>query len=245
MRKRLKYNGVVVFSHYRAGGTYIKNVLTDVYEAKEYGVEFDIDILNPEDSFNSHFKTDLFKIYLVNNPISISWILQNKIDYIFDNFKVIMTYRENYLKSLLSLSLWEKFIKYGLFDDDSKWTDENMKKFHDDLILEPISYNQIYTGIHLNVSDSTHEEYLYNILTIQTSFYNQLMYIKNKFKIKSIEYEKLRDSDYVFNFISKNLVKTEKDIMERNKKYIPYISNQYLDYFDDVTKKVFKQWGYK
>ena len=55
--------------------------------------------------------------------------------------------RRDKIKSMLSLPLWVRFIDSGLFENHfSYWTEDLMKKFHDDTIKNPIDWRQIHLG---------------------------------------------------------------------------------------------------
>ena len=129
--------GTIILSHYRSGGTQLKEVISNVLEADNLGeIDFDLNNTNFEDEFYSKLSLESYGVILVNNPIVISWINSNDkaLQYIKDNFQVVCLKRKDLVKSLLSLGLWERFILSGLFKSYKNWTKENMEQFHQDTL---------------------------------------------------------------------------------------------------------------
>ena len=97
--------GTIILSHYRSGGTQLKEVISNVLEADNLGeIDFDLNNTNFEDEFYSKLSLESYGVILVNNPIVISWINSNNkaLQYIKDNFQVVCLNRNVLVKSLWS-----------------------------------------------------------------------------------------------------------------------------------------------
>ncbi len=160
----IKFNkrGIIILSQYRSGGTQLKQILVRAAEykglqSKDRG-EVDVNTSNTKfkDELYNKFFTNLdeFKVILLNNPVVVSNLCStNLIERLNEEFEIIHLERKDAAKCLLSLPLWERFIKKGLFKADKpitnnlrKWSvlteqQENLKPIKDNLFRIYSGYN--------------------------------------------------------------------------------------------------------
>jgi len=258
----LNKKGTVILTHYRSGGTQLRSILHGVLE---YIYEVPIDDtweLNFDDQdygfdYNKYL-TEIFckepngyQTIQLNNPMVSSYIESTDwMEKIIKDYEVIVLERTDIKKALLSLPLWEKFIKEGYYDlGPDGWTSGNMNIFHNTLKKDPIRYTEIYQGIHFEFNDwKNYRKYLDFQLMLFLNRIRSNRYIASKYSLPVIYY-----SEYEFEttdkFIHRFKLKDGSDksrlrgMIDTTRKHkIPYIEQDYLEYFDDKTKQVFKYW---
>jgi len=272
-----KKKGTVFLTHYRSGGTQLRvllnallgnqrdkeenaieklsNLYYDSY--KNMGeVDFTDDHRFPDKKRHDEIVTDFFynedctyRIIQLNNPIVISYLYDKKhFKYITDNFEVIHLERKNKTNCLLSLALWERFIDTGWYKDRRKWTQENMQKFHDNLIKNPIPYYELYTGIHLDPGELYHDNYIEFQLMIFNNSVHTVRSIATEFNLQTIYYENYENNP---KFLYENYFKTQGfekqdviNVVEGSYQKIPYLTENYIDYYCITTKRIFEKWGW-
>ena len=240
--------GTIILSHYRSGGTQLKEVISNVLEVDNLGeIDFNLNNTNFEDEFYSKLSLESYGVILVNNPIVISWINSNDkaLQYIKDNFQVVCLKRKDVVKSLLSLGLWERFILSGLFKSYENWTKENMEQFHQDTLdrlLPPKEVGLGYKSIVEN-SDNTHHSHLNQVVKIFLDELNTLETISNKLSIDILFYEDYEsDKEFLVKYFPK-YDKASKIIKDTYLGKIPYVSSDYSVYYEDSVREILKSWG--
>lgn len=255
----IKFNfdkkGIIILSNYRAGGTQFQQfveVLTYQHGLVPFTCGeidtsfFDYPLSYTENQLNGIYD-DKFKIYLLNNPIAISALnANNKFEDLIDNYEFVYLYRKNTVNSLLSLGLWEEFIKVGLFKNRNLWTDINMHNFHNNLIEHPIPFTDVTLGFSTDVFRSTDLVKDFNFKCMV--FSNQVRlnkFIANKFNMQEVSYEEYEfEPENFFKSRLTYLTEESKDKIRKTYRYkIPYVSENYLDYYDNITKLYLKEWG--
>ena len=81
--------GTIILSHYRSGGTQLKLTITRCLNANDMGeLDFDLETTDLKKDFYSKLSEDSYSVTLINNPIVISWINNNKdvLKYLEKNF---------------------------------------------------------------------------------------------------------------------------------------------------------------
>jgi hypothetical protein len=252
--------GLIILSHYRSGGTQFRRMVVGGLEEsnilnkqiEDFGeVNFEDYDDKPETIIDAFFKLDSnkFRVIQLNNALVLAYMLANGIfDKILDNFDLVTVMRKDKTKCLLSLPLWEKFIQSGLNDSNTLWTKENMLDFHNKLLAKPIEWNTIYNGVyHENLHTDKPSEYLDKKILFFINSLSTLRHISKKYNSKIIFYE---DYEFNKNYIVENyflsffgLFNIQKIVNDTYLWKIPYISNNYIDYFDSHVKKAFKEWG--
>lgn len=240
--------GTIILSHYRSGGTQLKLILSAILKADDLSeLDFDLNQTDLREEFNSKLSNDNYSVILVNNPITISWINNNQdiFEYLQENFHIVGLKRKDKVKCLLSLGLWERFIASGLFTNYKNWTKENMEQFHKDTLsrlLPPKEVGIGYKSIAEN-SDNTHHSHLNQVVKIYLDELNVLETLCNKFKVDTINYE---DYEHNKSFLVDYFPKTKRNatiIKDTYKGKIPYVTSDYLDYYEDSVREILKSWG--
>lgn len=252
--------GTIFLTHYRSGGTQLRYILreylfsTNLLQKRIVDLEeinFDKTKSNNQVITEAFYDnpSDVYKIIQLNNPVVISYLYANNLfEHIVKEFEVVVIERKNKANCLLSLPLWEKFIHAGLFESNKLWTKENIQKFHETLIQEPIEYSNIYNGIyHENLQGDSPREYLEKKLTFFQNSVNTVNLICNAYNLHKLYYE---DYEYDQNFLYEKYFKTFSD-KHNNSEYIketygwkiPYPEKEYIKYFDSITQEVLKDWG--
>lgn len=255
----LEKKGIIILSHYRSGSTQYRRIMykclvkfnlldmniTDVGE-----VDFHLDIPKLKTIEETFFKFEEgeFKIIQLNNPLVISYLLSTDIfNDIVKDFEIITVIRKSKKNCLLSLPLWERFILSGLNESNELWTKENMEKFHNDTLKDPIWYSTIYNGLyHENLPSDSPSEYLDKKIIFFLNSVSTLRHISKKFKAPIIYYEDFEfDKNYIYESHFKDLfypLDCNGVIGTSYKWKIPYISKDYLVYFDEHVKQSFEEW---
>lgn len=255
----IKFNfdkkGIIILSNYRAGGTQFQHFVDIVAEDSNVPIsicgEIDTTFNNNPLSYtlNSIYgvESKLPKVFLLNNPIAISALHDNdKFDQLTTDFEFIYLSRKNTVNSLLSLGLWEEFIGAKLFQNRRLWTKENMLKFHNDLLTNPIPFHNITVGFNDDVFVAKDPIINFNFKCM--TFANMLRTVKNvakEYKMQEVIYEEYEEQpdDFINNRLN-YLSSTAVEKIKKTYKYkIPYISNNYLDYYDNTTKVYLDEWG--
>lgn len=255
----IKFNfdkkGIIILSNYRAGGTQFQQFVEIL--AGHHGLEpmtcgeidtsfFNQPLKYTEDQIYGVYD-DKFKIYLLNNPIAISTLNSNgRFKDLQQDYEFIYLYRKNTVNSLLSLGLWEEFIRVGLFADRELWTVDNMTNFHNNLIKNPIPHTDVTLGFSTQVFNSKDKVKNFNFKCMV--FANQIKlnsYIAKEFDMQEVSYEEYEyDPENFFTSRINYLSEEWKERIRKTYKYkIPYISENYLEYYDDFTKLYLKEWG--
>lgn len=263
----LNKKGVIILTHYRAGGTLLRQIIERTLHhiqginTEEIG---EIDFI--EGSYENDTKVDYsallkttfetfdngYKVIQLNNPLVISYLFAiNYFTYLDKNFSVIHLERKNYKKSLLSLPLWEYYLNFKT-ENNLVNSDSTMEMFEKHCIDNPIGYEDIYTGIHFAAPNAyNYRNYLDYQLMLQTNRLHLNRYIKTKYNLFSIKYEDFEadPTQKFFNLFS-NLYNKDftKEILNQNLKELKktgklnYKNDNYIDYFDCKVKEVFKYW---
>ena len=240
--------GTIILSHYRSGGTQLKLIISSILKANNMGeLDFDLETTNLKKDFYSKLSDDSYSVILVNNPIVISWINNNKdvFEYLEKNFHIVGLQRKDKVKCLLSLGLWERFIASGLFKDYKNWTKENMEQFHKDTLNRLLPPKEIGIGYKSIVenSDNTHHSHLHQVVKIYLDELSILKVLCDKFKVDIINYEDY-ESNKEFLFSCFPNEKDNRQIIEDS--YlgkIPYVSDDYSIYFEKSVREILKSWG--
>lgn len=250
--------GTIILSSYRSGGSRLSRFVDLVYK-KIYGkkadflAEFDIDATTPstwQRDFNKFFfnTSTRYKVVLLNNPLSISYLLHtDKFGKLVKNFHVIYLERKNILNKLLSIGLWERFIATGMYDNTNLWTKENMLKFHNDTLSNPLPYKDVYTGLDLSTDHYPERKYLNHQLLVLNNNLRVNRYIQMTFNLIKVYYEDFENNDlqFLYNNLDQSYADKVIELYIHSDRKIPYISNNYLDYYDDITKECLKAWKIK
>lgn len=257
--------GIIILTHYRSGGTLLRAILEVVFRAhlEFFNIEDtgEIDFIDGSYDYDTKvnykkhiektffYTENKFKIIQLNNPLVISFLANsNYFAEINSTFNIIHLERNNISKSILSLPLVERFYPFKKQNQSLK-QDQLMKSFHEHLLKNPIDYSEVYTGIHFATPNlENYRNYLDYQLMLLTNRVHINRYISSKYNLFSLKYE---DYEYELkeNFFKlfKGLNIENQDIEEivKNKQQhkINYLSNNYIEYFDDKTKEVFEYWN--
>ena len=259
----LNKKGIIILSHYRSGGTLLRQFLEwlTTHHFKMNTDEIgEIDMI--EGSYNDDTRVDYkklikenfesfdkgFKIIQLNNPLLITYLYSRKyFNFLAENYEIIHLERKDLKKSILSLPLWEHKLKYSRLHSD-KSDEEIIKDFHDFCLRRPIHYENIYSGIHFDHPNSLNYR---NYLDFQLMlFFNTVHineFVSKQFMLERVYYEDFENKPNK-NFLSlfSNLISEDeaKNHLQRLKKMkIQYFSSDYLQYFDNKVKEVFEYWG--
>lgn len=251
----LNKKGTIILSHYRSGGTQLRNILLSALsnmKVRHINLgEIEIN-LNSTDFYSQIYSKfslgaeNEYKVLLLNNPIAISYLNSNdQFKGLLEEYCIFYLERKNKENCLLSLPLWEQFIHRGLYADRDLWTEETMLNFHNELIQTPIKCREIYLGYHNNELHFADEVEQANLtLMYFTQEINTNRYLAKKHNLHTIYYE---DYENTPDFISSTYFPTLDtkfitEVLDSNVK-IPYVSKQYRDYFDSTTKECLNQWN--
>ena len=256
MLVNLDKRGTVILSNYRSGGTLLKNVIINYlgFNSKpcvdlgEINIQLSERICNETISraVNSLYCEEEYSVCLLNNPTTISiFVKSGYIKNIIADFNVIYLERKDKEKGVLSLPLWEEFIDTGLYYERDNWTKEAMQSFHKKLLEEPIPYWKIGLGQPYEFASGKAEQFLNATLI---TYYNSLFVcrtLSKDYNLHSIFYESYeKDAGILKDLYFKNEPSELREIfLDLQKDKIPYVSSNYLDYYDETTKRVFKDWN--
>ena len=262
----LNTHGTIILSTYRSGGTQLKGFLVDIIgyldgQVEDAGeIDFNLDTFNFAEELRNYFEnkcTGKKCVILLNNPFVISYLyLTGYLNVLSKDFKIIHLERKDWKKSLLSLAVWEEFIGEGLYNLGAKqWTEEVMTNFHNKLVSNPIPNYNIYLGNHIEFDQKFGpEKYLNTIIHFHLAQVRSLRTIANELGCTSLYYEEYEEyNDKFFDRYIKLILdtySTPADIRKKVKqaiktryRKIPYISENFIEYYDDITKKAFSQWS--
>lgn len=252
----LNKRGTIILSTYRSGGTLLKNVLNNYlgyneikYEdLKELDIQLDSQI-SPDDLdqlVDNLYCNDKYITALLNNPVSVTLLSKsNYITNLVQDFNIIYLERHNKEKCILSLALWEEFIDTGLYESRDLWTKEAMIDFHEKLLAEPITYNKLGLGQSYEFSTGKPDRF---VNTLLTTFCNQIFLLRSiasKYNLHTLYYETYEENvgvlkEIYFQDQDKEFLETIVDLQGDR---IPYVSSNYLDYYDSHTKRIFQSWN--
>ena len=240
--------GTIILSHYRSGGTQLKLIISSILKANNMGeLDFDLETTNLKKDFYSKFSDDSYSVILVNNPIVISWINNNKdvFEYLEKNFHIVGLQRKDKVKCLLSLGLWERFIASGLFKDYKNWTKENMEQFHKDTLSKLLPPKEVGIGYKSIVenSDNTQHSHLHQVVKIYLDELSVLKVLCDKFKVDMICYEDYESNKEFLYDCFPNERDNRQIIKDSYLGKIPYVSDDYSIYFEKSVREILKSWG--
>ena len=256
--------GTIILSHYRSGGTQLLLALTEILlNLKKLHVnlkELDFDITSGE-SFITQTekllwppKTRYTTVLLNNSMILCNWYNRNYFDELNEKYNLVVLERKNKLKCLLSLPVWEQLIKHGLYDkkfENEHDKKEAMIKFHEHLLENPIPYNNIHLGWENDIfTKKTHQhlnEYYYMnyLLKAFQEEINTLHCIESKYNLKKIWYEDYEhDSSNLHEYFQNVDEEVRTKALKDTDRKIPYVTNNFLEYFDEFTKQTLLNWNF-
>ena len=153
--------------------------------------------------------------------------------------------RKNILKSLLSLPLWTRLIDADLYKNYDLWTDDNLQKFHDDTLSNPIKPLEIYLGyfsVFENIEKGT-TEYLNHIVRHLLDEFTILKLFCQELSCNLLNYEDYEfDKKYLLQYLP-NESNISKIVNATYRGKIPYVSDDYSVYVDKEVNNVLKSWG--
>lgn len=252
-------NGIVIFSQYRSGGTQLTQILGFIAESLGKNVitcgEISVDLsrFDFEHQIEQNLygiQDDFFKIYLINDPVIVSYIYStNYVENILENYEGLVLTRSNIEKTLLSLGLWEDIIDKGYFKEFVY--DEDLRNHHEYRIKNPLHLNTLSVGHNGDIYRDDKQE----IITLKTNYklasflnsQNILNSIAFKYSLLKLNYEQFEESpEFIYNLSSTPIEEFYKNkIVETYRYKIPYISDNYSDYYDKDTTKALENWKLK
>ena len=244
--------GTIILSHYRSGGTRLLSTTwlsigeKNTTNFKEWNhslsnteKEVDTGTTNPSEHLYSLLKsTDKYSLILINYPVDIVNFYQNKVfDKLKDDYEVVVLERKDKVNCFLSLPLWEMFIKTGLFKNPKKWTKENMMKFHKDMINYKIGVDGLSLGY------TTETPHINGLLKSFISDILMLRTISNEYNFPIIYYEDFENNEEYFFKLFPNIDKEHVlNASKINNRKIPYVTNDYTEYYDEQVIKHLEGW---
>lgn len=260
----IKFNkrGIIILSQYRSGGTQLKQILVRAAEYKglqgrDRG-EVDVNTSNTKfkDELYNKFFTNLdeFKVILLNNPVVVSNVCStNLIEKLNKEFEIIHLERKDAAKCILSLPLWERFIKKGLFKDKELWTEDNMLEFHNELMANRIPFTEITLGgSDMIYSNKGSIETLNEKLRAFSTQRRLLRCIAKNLGIITMYYEDYENTpeilftkylDFLSDNIEPEIASVRKFIKGTYKDKIPYYHSNYSIYYDTKTNEALTLWN--
>lgn len=257
--------GTIILSHYRSGGTQLLNTLTSVLYGNDIKIsnfkEINFDVLSGKPfvkQTEEMMKHTNYATILLNNSLVISHFYnQGYFDELNKNYNLVILERKDKLTSLLSLPLWEELIHKGLFHKDWKTPLEqtqDMIEFHTHLLNHPIPSQNIHLGWENDIFKKSGVEgapnqyyYLNYLLKAYQDEINMLKILKNEYNLHTIYYEDYEENSKTLSIYFKNdeiNQESLENILVQNKRKIPYIHRNFIDYFDKYTQQVLKDWKF-
>jgi len=248
--------GTIILSSYRSGGTLLKAVIREYlgykrHKCKDLGeLHVELDSIFSTEVVNGIIETlycdEAYSVCLLNNPLTV--IALSKSSYfpnLVENFNIIYLERKDKEKSILSLSLWEEFIETGLYSTRDNWTPEAMLEFHNKLIANPIPYNSIGLGIPYGFSTGKADQFLNSLLSVYCNNIYLLRSLAKSFNLHCLDYETYENNAGILKhlYFKEESNKLKSIFNDLQKDRIPYVSENYLDYYDDTTRRIFKNWN--
>tara|TARA_R100000005_G_C4946739_1_gene168942 strand:- start:206 stop:979 length:774 start_codon:yes stop_codon:yes gene_type:complete len=244
--------GTIILSHYRSGGTRLiqtswlaigeKNT-TNLSEwnhtIAHSSSEYETGVPNPSEFlFRALEKCEKYSLLLINYPVDICNFHNNGVfEKLKDDYEIVVLERKNKINCFLSLPLWEMFIKSGLFKNPKKWTKENMMQFHKDRINYKIGVKGLSLGY------TTQTPHINGLLKDFTSDILMLRTISDKYNFPIIYYEDYENNEEHFVNLFPNIDKEHVlKVAKITNKKIPYVSNDYTEYYHEDVVKHIKGW---
>ena len=259
----LNKKGVIILTHYRSGGTLLRTLFDKLIPNSDNVGEIDFVEGSYDYDTTVDFKKVLketfessdpigsckYKIIQLNNPSVISYLSSiDYFSYLHKHFSIIHLERKDIKKSLLSLPLWEEKIQFK--KKHKTLTEKELKtNFHNHLLSNKISYKNIYTGIHFPFPDNeNYRNYLDYQLMLLTNRLHLNRYLRDKYNLFSLSYEDF-ENDFKEPFYKLlSSVEPDREKITSQIRYllkhgkVKYENEDYLNYFDDKVKQVFKYW---
>jgi len=242
--------GTIILSHYRSGGTQLLSTLwlaigeknstklgewngTDVDDYYKSGKVIDesekfYNWLENSDNNQLNKISGKYTLTLLNNPYSITkFYLKGMFTKLKDDYNIVVLERKNKVNCILSLELWELFIQTGIFGKGyESWDKETMLEFHNLILKKPL----VLHNPHDTLKNFTLDIHL-------------LKKIQQEFDFPKIYYEDFEyDRNYLVSWFEDIDEEHIKFVAERCEQKIPYVYKNYIDYYDDVTKDIIKEW---
>ena len=246
--------GTIILTHYRSGGTQLRHILKTFLKvhsipSENYGeVSLDLEDSNFYDEiYNLFFNSSQtkYRIIQLNNPLVISFLYQSSLfSKLNEQYHIVYLERKDHAKCLLSLPLWEKFIKEG-YNDLEDWDEKTMNTFHNKYIDNPIEYSHLYTGLHSEYNPRDGIAYTNYIVMTFVNILAKNRSIATTLNVDCFEYEDYEEYNEEFftsNFNTHNS-KFLNQVKDTYLQKIPYVSSNYVDYFDKSVKEVLANWG--
>ena len=245
--------GTVILTHYRSGGTQLRHIVHTFLnlhsiDSINYGeISLALEDSNFYDEiYNLFFNSNetKYRVIQLNNPLVISFLYQHSLyTKLNEEYHVVYLERKDHSKSLLSLPLWEKFIQEG-YNDLEDWNDQIMNTFHEKYINNPIRYTELYTGLHSQYNPLDPVGYTNYIVMSYVNILAKNRAIANSINANSFLYEDYEDYNEEFFTTNFNTDDSEflKQVQDTYLQKIPYVSTNYVDYFDQTVKDVLSNW---
>jgi len=246
--------GTVILTHYRSGGTQLRHIIDSFLEVHNIASvnvgEIDLD-LEDTDFYDELFCTFFedsnsdYKVIQLNNPLVISFIYFSSLfKKLNEQYHIVHLEREDHAKCLLSLPLWEKFIQEGYYELD-EWDSKTMETFHNKYKQNPIRYTELYTGLHSQYNPTDGISYTNYIVMTFVNILLKNRSIADQLNIHSFFYEQYEE--YSENFFKINFDTDNKEFLNKvkhtYKRKIPYLTNKYVEYFDQDVKDAISNWN--
>ena len=236
--------GTIILSHYRSGGTQLIQTLwlsigekntTNLSEYKSHKSEF-CDYLKTADKYS---------LILLNDSETITKLYQDgTINKLKDDYVIVALERKDKINCVLSMGLWERFIAEGYFKAGIKsWTDEVMLEFHNKCKENLLPANHVTIGRTNYPENLKRGHFLNYTMELFVQEIKQIRSIADEYNFFKLYYEDFEyDNEYLSTIISSIdvdwVLQKSKDM---NRK-IPYVSNNYLDYYVSEVADVINGW---
>ncbi len=254
--------GTIIISHYRSGGTQLLLTLTEMLEESGIKVsnfrEINFDTMSGKSYLKQTkemMKHTNYATILLNNSLVISnFYNQGYFDKLNKEYNLVILERKDKLKSLLSLPVWEELIHKGLYHKNWESKSEqtsDMVEFHNHLLNHKLDCRKLHLGWENDMfrkSEDGHVNEYYYLNYLMKAYQdelNMLKILKDQYNIHTIYYE---DYEFVPMNLSKYYTEFSEKIINRvlNDSYskIPYVHTNFIDYFDEYTQSVLKDWNF-
>jgi hypothetical protein len=251
--------GTIILSHYRSGGTQMKNFVCGICSSTDTPFlncgEFDLNLKEDlsKQVENYFVKVGEYKVILLNNPISIGYLISSGwFDIIAEQYNIIRVYRKDKKRTLLSLPVWEKLIQENLFARPQGYPPEDMDNFGCMLEENPLHPYNIHLGLGVTIETVDQVTYLNSALWLFTQSLMVLDLLEFKYKIPSVcyeEYEEFNEEFYI-NYLQQYEDTTGEYITQPIRSLyedtysdkIPYMVDDLEVYFDSIVQKAVREW---
>lgn len=251
--------GIIILSTYRSGGTQLLRFLDFIceqhfeYQTHKFEAKGEIDVSLDGDVFTTSLHTlypddGKFNLFLLNNPISILALYNNNsFGHLVRDYNFIYLSRLNAANGILSLGLWEALIGSGLYKKHPDISEEEMRIFHNRLLEQPLSYFDVTLGHKGAQIDEDTLESVSSKLMTWTYHHSIIRLLAEKFSMVTMFYEEYEydSTNFVNTYFPWANEKTREYIRESYRYKIPYISNDYRDYYKKDIIQLFTEWGIK